>query len=219
MRRSNKPKAILECPELEIDSPLEFMAESVANRLGKFRFVLVGAYDGVLYDSLPQLAIRNQWPGILVEPQPIAFAKLKMACKENTNFTLENVAIGDQPGTLDFYTTLDGASNLASFDRNHLLRFGVPASQIQSIEVQVETLDLLLRRNRYDGVELLQIDTEGYDGRIIRSINFDCIKPSLIRYEHLNMIERERSELIRLLASKGYRFVLEDNDTIAYCVC
>ncbi len=217
MRRANKPRAIIERPGLEIDSPLEFIAEHVANTRGEFKFVLIGAFDGVLYDTLPQLAIKKQWKGILVEPQPIAFEKLRAACAGITHFTLENLAIGDEAGTLEFFTSLDGASNLASFDREHLLRFGTPASHIQSIQVRVETITSLLKRHQYETLELLQIDTEGYDGQIIRSIDFTSVKPNLIRYEHLNMVEHERSDLIRLLAQHGYRFMLEDNDTIAYC--
>lgn len=216
MRRRHKPQAILERPELELESPLEFLAQTVASACGEFKFVLIGAFDGVLYDTLPRLAIENNWTGILVEPQPNAFAKLQSACADHTCFTLENIAIGLSSGTLDFYTTISGASNLASFDRNHLLRFGIAPHNIQTIAVPVETLGGLLDRHGYERLQLLQIDTEGYDGQILRSIDFTRIQPTIIRYEHLNMVERERSDLIRWLANYGYRFLLEDNDTIAY---
>ncbi len=132
MRRPNRPEAIQENPGWEIESPLEFIASHVAHRRGNFRFVQIGAFDGIQYDSLPQLAIKNQWRGILVEPQPAAFELLSQSCAQHDCFDLANVAIGEQQGELDFYTTVDAPSNLASIDRQHLLRFGLPEVRLRS---------------------------------------------------------------------------------------
>jgi len=65
-------------------------------------------------------------------------------------------------------------------------------------------------------IDLLQIDAEGYDYEIIRSIDFDTVKPAIIHYEHMVLSEADRNACLELLASHGYRIVLQDNDTLAY---
>ena len=64
-------------------------------------------------------------------------------------------------------------------------------------------------------VDLVQIDAEGHDYEIIRSIGFDAVPPAIFRYEHALLSERDRNACLALLAKEGYRFLLEDFDTTA----
>lgn len=216
-RRANKPKALRDRPELEIDSPLEFLALAVAARSPDFFFVQVGAFDGLFQDSLPSLARRHGWRGVLVEPQPGAFKRLCENFSEDADrLAFENVAISPTPGEMTFYTTRDQSSHVASFDRGNLIRRGVDPSNILETRVPTATVRELLDRRQQPHAHLVQIDAEGYDAHIVRSLDLDQDKPEIIRYEHLNLVENERSSLIDYLAGYGYRFLLEDSDTIAY---
>ncbi len=88
---------------------------------------------------------------------------------------------------------------------------------MQSRDVECWTFDKLLQEAQApETIDLLQIDAEGYDHQIIRSINFERVKPVIIRFEHMVLSQKERNECLSLLASQGYRFLLEDNDTTAY---
>lgn len=214
-RRANKPSVLRLKPSLEIDTLLEFIASTVMARYDDFVFMQIGAYDGYYHDVLPVLARKYGWSGILVEPQPIAFQKLVENFRsERLHF--ENAAIAKRAGELPFYTTTKADSNLASFNRLHLLRHGIAPPSILEIKVPVLTIHDVLDRHNLKHLNLLQIDAEGSDGDIIRSIDFSRLRPDIIRYEHRNMVQEERSQVILLLANKGYKFVLEDNDTIAY---
>jgi hypothetical protein len=65
------------------------------------------------------------------------------------------------------------------------------------------------------GVNLLQIDTEGYDFEIIKMVNFETLRPDVIHYEHRHLSDADRVACERLLASHGYRLHVAGVDTTA----
>lgn len=216
-RRANKPLPLRERPELEIDSALEFVALSVAQRVEDFFFLHIGAYDGAYQDPLPAMAIRHGWRGVMVEPQPPVFERLRENfAGQAERWGFENTAVAAESGEMTFYTTRHQSSHVASFDRGNLLRRGVAPEDIVGVRVPTVTVEDLLARHGAPHAHLIQIDAEGYDGQIIRSIDLTRMRPEIIRYEHVNLFPSERAEVIEHLASHGYRFMLENADTIAF---
>ena len=212
---SNLPPVLRKQKELRINSPLEYVLTHFERRHHEFYFVQVGAYDGVRSDSLVALAMKYGWTGILVEPQPMAVAELRKLVAQHPKLHVEQAAIADSPGTRFLFTNSNETTNLASFDRHHLVRRGVPASHIKSIDVPVITVTGLIEKYDFPELNFIQIDAEGYDAEIIRSLDFRRIDPDVIRYEHRNLLQRDRSFVIDILAECGYRFLVEDKDTIA----
>ena len=53
---------------------------------------------------------------------------------------------------------------------------------------------------------MLVVDTEGFDGKIIRGIDFTAmgLRPSFIMYEHANMHHAERHSTLIHLWEHGY---------------
>lgn len=216
-RRKAKPESLRRHPEWEIRSPLEFFATHISTMgEGPFFVLQIGAYDGKFDDPIAGLIRKYGWHGLLVEPQIQAFEQLRENYRDQTQLRFENAAVGDHDGTLTMYSLRDVSSHLASFDRRHLVRHSQRPGDIIEHEVQSLTLNTLLSRHGVKRVDLLQIDAEGYDGEIIRAIDFAQLRPPLIRYEHANLLEAERNDCIELLVSKGYRIFLEDSDTIAF---
>jgi hypothetical protein len=64
-------------------------------------------------------------------------------------------------------------------------------------------------------MDFLQIDAEGYDARIIGSIEFRQTKPSIICYEEGGLPHSERYACRAKLAAKGYRFGTWDGVVVA----
>jgi hypothetical protein len=64
-------------------------------------------------------------------------------------------------------------------------------------------------------VDLVQIDAEGYDWPIIRSIDFARLKPRILRFEYRHMSAADADTCLAHLTSHGYRFVVERRDIIA----
>jgi hypothetical protein len=66
-----------------------------------------------------------------------------------------------------------------------------------------------------ESVDLIQIDAEGYDWPIIWSIDFDRVRPAIVRFEYRNMPPNDADACLAHLAAHGYRFLLERRDIIA----
>jgi hypothetical protein len=102
-------------------------------------------------------------------------------------------------------------------DRQQLLLKRARAREVQSYSVPCWTIETLLANSGIDAttIDLLQVDTEGNDYDIIQSIDYRHMKPTIVRYEHLLMSRRQKNACLALLASHSYRFIVEENDTLA----
>jgi FkbM family methyltransferase len=190
----------------------------VAQELLKNRqltFLQIGAFDGDGDDDLRQLIVQHHLRGVLVEPQPAAFARLRHTYHDQPQVVLLQSAIAEEQGTRALYCRRGQASMAASFDREHLKRHGIPDGEIVTQNVTCHTVASALAAAQLDGVDLIQIDAEGYDWPIIRSIEFSVLRPAILRFEYRNMRSRDADECLGFLASHGYRFLVEPRDIIA----
>ena len=173
--------------------PSEVIARKFHGRSSVF-FVQVGANDGVNGDPLHDLIKSNpEWRGIFVEPVRYAFDRLRSNYDGEARFVFENTAIADYNGEADFFfvteeakCALEGLPNwydqLGSFDRNHLVNHldGQLEPFITMERVKCETLMSLLDRNRVTKLDLLHIDVEGFDYRILKQFDFIRYRPDVI---------------------------------------
>jgi FkbM family methyltransferase len=176
----------------------------------------IGAFDGEADDDLRELVVKHALRGVLVEPQAAAFAQLQRTYRDQPHVTLLQAAISDFEGICDFYCRRGEASMAASFNRDHLRRHGIPNDQIVRHQVVCHTVESALRIAGLDRVDLIQIDAEGCDWPIIRSIDFSRIRPAILRFEYRHMRAADADACLELLASHGYRFLLEPRDIIAH---
>jgi hypothetical protein len=87
---------------------------------------------------------------------------------------------------------------------------------VKTITVPALSLENLLAKHRVERVNLLQIDTEGFDFEIIKMIDFKRIKPEIIHYENNFLNRRQKSECSRILGGQNYALLNLGIDTIAY---
>jgi hypothetical protein len=97
-----------------------------------------------------------------------------------------------------------------------VIKPGHRSGDVIEYNVPCWTFEKLLREaSAPNPIHLLQIDAEGFDYEIIRSIDFAAIRPLAVRFEHQILSQADRNACLELLASHGYRFLLEDGDTMA----
>jgi hypothetical protein len=106
-------------------------------------------------------------------------------------------------------------SGLASFDKKHLMKEGVPAQYIEQRTVSAIRLCTLLAKHRIEKVDLLQVDVEGYDYQVVRSALESNLFAEIINYEHCHLAPRDRLACKKLLDTHGYCFIEVGKDTIA----
>jgi len=182
-------------------------------------FVQIGSHDGQQQDPLRDLVLRGGWSGIMVEPVPYVFERLRRNYGHLPGLALENVAVGSEDGEVPFYHLADteGAGReglpiwfdaLGSLRKEVVLaheRF-IPDIERRLVETRVPcvTFDSLCRRHAVDEIDLLHTDTEGYDYEILRTVDFDRYRPKLIIYESVHQDAAEKAACEDHLRSAGY---------------
>lgn len=195
-------------------------------------FVQIGANDGEAHDPLREILREHAWRGIMVEPVPHVFARLR----ENTSdlggrVALEQAAIGATGGERPFHHLREAAGGeraalpdwydaLGSFDRDTLLAHAdeIPGLAERMVTTTVTTLtyETLLRLHGRPHVDLLLLDTEGHDWQILRTIDLEHQRPRLIVYEHFHLDGHDRAACHGHVEHAGYATLAEGFDT--YCL-
>ena len=215
------PTAIGRSP-LRID--LDIIGAWLSTNRPEVGFVQIGAFDGVTNDPLYDLVRRFGWRGVLVEPQAGAFERLRVTYKDIAGVVLLNAAVAEERGSRTLWqleaerpTDPWWVSQSASFNREHLLaHIAHPYMEQRIVGVDVETLtlaDVFSQSPR--PVDVLQIDAEGYDAHIVAMLETTGRWPTVVRFEHRHLSLRSHAETVDLLAARGYRISLTEDDTIA----
>ena len=215
VERSYRPPALLRHPDWNFDDPLKLAVAYAMRRHPDFTFLQVGAFDGRTDDPIRPLVQEFGIRGIVVEPQVQMLETLRANYAEYPQVVVVNAAIADAEGTRDFYSTRDGPSRKASFLRSNLLKHGVRADDIVAQPVRCTTIANLMREQKFERCDLIQIDAEGYDAEIVRTIDLQTVQPSIVRFEHVHLSNKDCDACIELLASHGFRFIGQRRDIIA----
>jgi FkbM family methyltransferase len=195
-------------------------------------FMQIGTNNG--NDDFLKLVKRNK-PSkiILVEPNKSCIPKIQNNYKGIENVFVENVAI----------TKTDEGLVKLVIPKNKSV-YGNPATSVcyslipmddwgdnfHSIEAHSMTFKSLCEKHGLSDIHYLQIDTEGYDSEIIKSIDFGQISIDYIKYEIWPFEETaftrhgEESKLygangmkasLSLLESAGYSVIRDGDDMVA----
>ena len=190
-------------------------------------FIQIGANDGWTADPYNKFIIAYNWSGVLVEPLPEAFQRLEANYRKyKKKIRFENCAIGAHCGSSVFYQGIPdethpfSVTRLSSFDKQKVenLREVYPDVRIEEIIVPVLTLSELVRKHEIENLDILLIDAEGYDWVILKTIDFQTIRPKIIVYEHTNLTEVEKRDSWDFLQKCNYNILIEKRDTMAILI-
>lgn len=208
------------------DPLIELIAEFDRVSLRPF-FVQIGANDGSKGDYLQSYVERGDWTGVLVEPIPYVFANLRSRHGSNPRLRLVNAAIADSDGDAElYYLPQDKDADLppwydalATFRKEVIAKHApwIPGieSRIDTITVPTLTFDSLCQAQGIRTMDLVQMDTEGYDYEIIKQIDLDGYRPVLVMYEHYHLRPGEREACELHLERHGYQSISNFMDTLS----
>ncbi len=211
--------------KLTFTSPIKFDSPSIwiskILRGDGASIVQIGSNDGVHGDPLHELIKKNKnWKALFVEPVPYLFEKLKKTYGSNSRFTFKNVAINDGSQQI-FYSVREEAKacipqlpnwydQLGSFNKDNIVKHldGVLEPYIEETVLTGLTLRELFKQNNIQEIDLLHIDTEGHDWKILSQLDLDKYNPSVVLYEHKHLSEGEIGDSINFLKRKYSIFKL-----------
>lgn len=202
---------------------INYLINKIFKNRNNVFFLQIGANDGISGNSfLRQYILNNHWKGILVEPVPHNFKKLVMNYEGTTGLFFENVGIGSEVGVQPFYHFSESSSawhnELGSFKREVLSNHNIDKvdEMIITVDVPVLTIESLIKKLDAKNIDIITIDTEGYDFEIIKTIDFKFIKPLIILYEHRHLSKQDYRQSIKLFSQNNYSTYSEyGSDTIA----
>jgi FkbM family methyltransferase len=181
------------------------LEQKIYNKLKNF--IVIGAFDGEshdnFFDKIKQKSNKKDDKIIFVEPIKRFYDNLtqNVLSINDVEVICENVGISDKnedvtmatvnPNVLHKYPSyIEGCTCV--------VENGTPINtfiqQVDDGDLIYEKLscitfnDLLFKHNFLD-VDFLQIDTEGYDERIVKSINFDSFNIKFIKFEKFYLTE------------------------------
>jgi FkbM family methyltransferase len=181
------------------------------------RFFDVGANDGgtarLAASYFPQARI------IAFEPHPATFARLVKRMARQPRFEAYNLALGPQTGEVTLFEYRPSRINSLAPNAPYAVRFPEKAT---TIPVQCTTVDAFCALHEIDAVDVLKIDTEGFDMQVLQGAAtlIDAGALRFIYIEFNDVLPREGvfggalAPIAELIAPHGYRFVATYNDYI-----
>ena len=194
----------------------------------KISLLQIGACDGQTSDSIYKYIKAGNINAYLVEPSQVNFNKLSSFYDSNgSEVTLINAAIADKDEKKTFYSIKDEgrwkdngwARQLASFYKQHISKHGIADHEIKEEEVDCFTLQTVINKYGIKKLDILVIDTEGYDGEIVKMALSQNILPDFIAFENVQLVktysQNELDDLYKRLGQKGYVWTHDRINTLA----
>lgn len=208
---------------------LSRLIDALYTDLGTLSFVQVGSNDADVGDPLRPSILKGYLRGVMVEPLPHIFERLKSNYQDVSGLQFEQVAIAAERKTLPFYYVAEAApeerallpewyDQIGSFDRNHLLRHShlIPQleQRIQTAKLSCITFDDLCTRTGVTRFDILHVDAEGYDLEIMRTIDLRRYQPRLVVFEMKHIPKAELETYRQTLSRDGYTSILMLDDIV-----
>ncbi len=176
---------------------------------------------------------------VLVEPVGEYCPRLRESYAGVPGVRFEHAAIAEHAGTRDFFrlaadpvahglpSWLPQLGSLRAdrmttlwdrYERGHLAAESDALTAFYREHLVIEpvtciTFDMLLARHGLTHVDLLQIDAEGYDYAILRTIDFARVRPDVINDERV-LLHDDEAACRALLSSAGYHLTDWGQDTL-----
>ena len=157
-----------------------------------------------------------------MEPNRNCFNKLVKNYRNQKNLVFESAAISSKDEIRNFYYFKENGhlGSLGSFFPDFPFKkwWLIPNLKEHLVVEKIRCISLktLMQKYNVSKIDLLCIDTEGYDYEIIKQLDFAKIKPSMILYEHKHLIKNDKKKCEQLLKHNGYSLTNKNGNVFAY---
>lgn len=220
-------------------APVEVALNQVLLKPG-FTIIQIGAYVGnsdndPLFELVSKRLKEVDGKLICIEPVTAFYEKLKLAYQDVPNAYFENVAISDKAGEFSFFRLgvdpvehgyPEFLSQLGSLKAERMEEMwdnyeNIPHLKEFYLKHRIEdkvtcmTFADIVKKYNIRQVDLLQIDTEGFEYEILSSIDYSAVPLRFINYESV-LLQKHKGDAYKLLKDNGYLQEDYSQDTFAY---
>jgi len=161
------------------------------------------------YACLESNAVGNTGKVISIEPSPINYKYLKknIELQNMSNTEVYNFACGNKNGEIQFLV-----SDRSNWSRVATEKFidAPPDAILQTINVPVKTIDLLIEEKSLQRLDFIRMDVEGYEVNIVEGMHqtLEKFKPLLHMEVHLFLLGiSETKKLLQNIQKHGYEIL------------
>jgi FkbM family methyltransferase len=198
--------------------PLRDILDAINDSRREVCFIQIGSNDAEHGDPLRGYVENSGWHGILVEPVPYVFERLRARYGSNPRIQLVNAAVGAEDGHLPFYYVAESQDpalpewydQIGSFTLEqvlhpyHLEHIPNLVDRVVRAEVACCTFSTLWRNHPLPRVDLVHVDAEGSDDQILAQIDLAQLRPTILLYEHQHLGKSQRETVLARLHDHGY---------------
>lgn len=179
-------------------------------------FVSIGENDGATFSNVRALALSGKFCGIMIEPSPRAFARLKQLYQDTKGcFYLYNYAIGVTNGTVTLYESgelvkqgdVGLVSTLIEKETERFKR----VTNYEAIEVDCYRWKTAMNRWKFKKFDFISIDIEGLEIEVLEQI--DLTETKLICVE-TNGSQEKKAKLDEML--KEFKVIYTSPENLIY---
>lgn len=160
---------------------------------------------------------KNGWHGINIDLNPLTIDLFKFARPKDINVC---AAISNKEGTKSLYFLGDlDSKNTLSFNHKKWLNkhFKIHDNDFKVTKIKTKKLSSVLKKHDFYKIDFMNIDIEGHELEVLKSLDFKKHEIKVICVEILDydtFAKKRKKELISYLKSKGY--ILTNKSNINY---
>ena len=184
----------------------------------KGNFLDIGSYHPTRHNNTYQM-YKKGWSGINIDLNPLTIELFNFMRPKDINI---NIGISDSDSEEKLYfidelntqNTLD--ENQLNFLKNH---HNIKDHEIIEKKIKTKNLDIILDKYKFYNIDFMNLDIEGHELKVLKTINFEKIS---IKYLCIEMIEHNKrslennKEIKDLLDSNNYKLIKNFNYNYIY---
>lgn len=188
-----------------------YLIERFKNR-EKGIYIDVGANHPYRFSNTYWAYLRG-WKGINIEPNKYNYELLKYIRSKDINI---NCGVAETEREQEYYEFTESALNTFCIDK---LSEKEDINNVVDIKkIKMQRLDSICKEHNINKVEFVDIDVEGMEIEVLKSINWnnidiECI---LIEQRRMTLLDILKSEVCIFMMNKGYIPVTQYGQTIIY---
>lgn len=198
---NNFKKSFSQCGE---DVIVDFLFAGIG--ISKPNYLDIGANDPVKFSNTYFFYKNRKSNGVLIEPNPILYSKLKRKRPEDI---IINCGVGFEANETiaDYYEMNWHEFNTFSKEVAYETQTHYQGrNDIKKVSrMKLISINNILETYFMSGLDFLSMDVEGLDIEILKSWNFDLCKPKIICVETKASNIEKSSDISDFLLTKGYK--------------
>ena len=165
----------------------------------------LGCFHPIRYNNT-YLMYKSGWSGINIDLNPTSIELFNVARPKDLNLC---AAISDKKTTKNLYFHHD-LSSLNTLSKNHTVLFKeiFGLKNLKRKKIKTQTLNELLKKNSVSKIDFFNIDIEGHELEVLKTIDFNYFKIKVICIEiisHAKNINIREKKIFKFLKKKQYR--------------